>query len=134
MRRAVVAAASGLLFGGGLMISGMASTENVLGFLTLGEGWNPSLLFVMGGALLVSLPGHLWLKRYRSAPWLHASFAKPAGAIDHRLLFGASLFGVGWGLAGFCPGPALVNLSLMQGAALVFVPAMLAGAWLAGRR
>ncbi len=134
MTRPLIAAASGLLFGFGLMLSSMASAENVLAFLTIGKDWNPALIFVMGGALLVSLPGHLWLKRYWSAPLLHTSFAMPAGAIDRQLLFGALLFGVGWGLAGFCPGPALVNLSLLQGAALVFVPAMLAGAWLAGRR
>ena len=132
MRIVIVAALSGLLFGAGLTISGMASPQNVLGFLTLGPSWNPSLLGVMGGALLISMPGFIAL-RQRTKPWLTSFFTRPSGRVDRRLLLGAALFGVGWGLAGYCPGPALVSLSLLQGAAFIFLPAMLIGAGLARR-
>lgn len=127
-----VAVLSGLLFGIGLTISGMAVPQKVLGFLTLGPSWDPTLLWVMGGALLISLPGFFVLRR-RTKPWLTSSFTRPGGRIDRRLLLGAALFGIGWGLAGYCPGPAVVSLSLLQGAALLFFPAMLVGAGLARR-
>lgn len=119
---------SGLLFGAGLVLSGMADPARVLGFLRLGPGWNPALLFVMGGALAVTLPGFAWLRR-RPRPFGAESFANPGGVVDRRLLRGAALFGLGWGLAGYCPGPAVVSAGLLQGAGLLFLPAMLAGAW-----
>lgn len=123
---------SGLLFGAGLVISGMADPANVLGFLRLGPGWNPSLALVMGGALAITLPGFALLRR-RGRPLLAERLADPGGRVDRPLLLGALLFGAGWGLAGFCPGPAIVAAGLLQGAALVFVPAMLLGGWLARR-
>ncbi len=121
---------AGLLFGAGLVISGMADPEKVLAFLTLDRRWNPSLAVVMASALAVTLPGYAWLRR-RQAPLLGGRFEQPAQrAIDGRLLGGALLFGLGWGLAGYCPGPAIVSAGLGQSGALLFLPAMIAGAWL----
>jgi len=122
-----LALAAGGLFGAGLVISGMADPGKVLAFLHFGAGWDASLMFVMGAALAVTVPGFWWLRRHKRAPQTEA------GRIDAPLLIGAALFGLGWGLAGYCPGPALVAFS--QGAvnALWFVPAMLAGQWLADR-
>ena len=118
---------AGLLFGAGLVISGMADPGRVLAFLRLGPGWDASLMFVMGAALAVTMPGFAWLRRKG-----HAS-ALAAGGLDARLLGGAAIFGLGWGLAGYCPGPALVAFSQLAPGALWFVPAMLAGQWLADR-
>lgn len=132
MKTSLVAGLCGLLFGVGLTVSGMASTQNVLGFLTFGPGWNPALIGVMGGALAVALPGFYVLRR-RTQPWFAAEFDRPGGRIDRRLLAGAAIFGIGWGLVGYCPGPVLVGLSLLQSAAFVFLPAMLLGAALAKR-
>jgi uncharacterized protein len=127
MNRLMTPLLAGLLFGAGLVISGMANPANVLGFLTLGPGWNPSLAFVMGGALTITLPGFFWLRR-RGKPFVAEQFVKPPMfPVDRVLLLGAALFGVGWGLAGFCPGPAIVSAGLLQGAALLFVPAFLLG-------
>jgi hypothetical protein len=110
----------------------MADPKIVLGFLTWGPDWNPALAFVMAGALLVTVPGFAWM-RQRGRPVLAARFTEPANReIDRRLVLGALLFGLGWGLSGFCPGPVIVSAGLLQPAALLFLPAMLAGGWLAG--
>lgn len=133
MRHQLTAFIVGLIFGSGLVISGMASPEKVLAFLRLGPGWDPSLAFVMGGALAITLPGFAWLRRRRE-PLFAASFVMPAtNPIDRRLVIGATLFGLGWGLAGYCPGPAIVSAALLQGAAFIFVPSMLLGGWLSHR-
>lgn len=121
----LLAGLSGLLFGAGLVISGMADPGKVLAFLRLGPGWDASLMFVMGSALAVTLPGFWWLRRSGRAP------ATAAGRIDAPLLIGAALFGHGWGLAGYCPGPALVAFSQGTGSALWLVPAMFVGQRLA---
>ncbi len=129
----VAGAASGLLFGAGLLLSGMASPANVLGFLDLSQPWNPMLLWVMLGALSITLPG-FWLMRRRGRPFAAASFAAPACAqVDRRLLAGAALFGVGWGIGGYCPGPALAGAALADPTALLLLASMLVGAWLADR-
>jgi uncharacterized membrane protein YedE/YeeE len=118
---------SGLVFGLGLLLSGMADPAKVLGFLDLAGAWDPSLAFVMGGAIVVGLIAFT-LARRRTRSHLGLPMQLPApGGIDRRLVLGGLVFGVGWGLAGFCPGPALVGLSLGLGKALVFVLAMLAG-------
>ena len=128
-----IGALAGLLFGAGLMVSGMADYNKVLGFLTLAPGWDPALLFVMGGALAVTLPGFALMRR-RGKPLLAGAFSGPAAAgIDRRLLLGAAIFGLGWGLQGYCPGPAVVAAGLGQWPALVFLPAMIVGAWIADR-
>ena len=119
--------AAGLVFGLGLIVSGMADPAKVLGFLDLAGAWDPSLALVMGGAIAVGLPAFAWAMR-RKTSLLGAPMQLPtARQVDHRLLGGSLLFGIGWGLAGFCPGPALVALGMGQGGAVVFVLAMLAG-------
>jgi uncharacterized membrane protein YedE/YeeE len=123
--RGLLAAAAGVVFGAGLVVSGMASPQKVLGFLTIGPGWDPSLAFVMASALAVTVPGFWWVRR-RGRPLLEAQLAEPAiRQIDAPLLAGAALFGIGWGLVGYCPGPAIVSAGLGHPSALVFVAAML---------
>jgi uncharacterized membrane protein YedE/YeeE len=117
----------GLLFGVGLILSGMADPAKVLGFLDLAGAWDPSLAFVMGGAIAVGLPAFA-LARGRSRSWLGAEMSLPTvREIDRRLVIGSLLFGVGWGVAGFCPGPALVALGMGESKALLFVAAIVAG-------
>lgn len=117
----------GLLFGVGLVVSGMADPNKILNFLDFAGTWDPSLLFVMGGAVIVAFIGYrLVLKRPR--PLLASSFQLPTRTrIDRRLLIGPAIFGIGWGLGGFCPGPALTSLGLGEAGTLLFVPAMLIG-------
>ena len=125
------AALAGLLFGTGLVISGMADPARVLGFLRIAPGWDPSLAFVMGGALIVTVPGFALMRR-RGKPLFAGILAvSPPTRLDQRLLIGAAIFGLGWGLQGYCPGPAVVAFGLLQWPALVFLPAMFVGAWLA---
>ena len=116
---------SGLLFGFGLILSGMADPAKVLNFLDVAGTWDPSLAFVMAGAIAVAAPG-FWLVRRRPAPLADATFrVPPDGApLDRRLLIGSAVFGIGWGLAGFCPGPALTSLTLAAPGTLAFVAAM----------
>lgn len=115
--RMLVALFAGALFGLGLAVSGMMDPATVTGFLDFAGDWDPTLMFVMGGALLVSIPAVRLVLR-RSRPVLADGFALPTkSAVDARLLGGAGLFGVGWGLSGFCPGPAVAAL----------VPALAAG-------
>jgi len=130
--RGAVALASGSLFGLGLTLSRMTRVERVRGFLDFAGRWDPSLLFVMGGALLVHALAWQIVAR-RSAPVFAPRFeVTTARAIDGRLLGGAAVFGVGWGLGGFCPGPAVVSLASGSPAAGAFVAALLAGFALAG--
>lgn len=118
---------AGLMFGIGLIVSGMANPAKVLGFLDLGGAWDPSLALVMAGAIGVGLLGFR-LAKARSQSLLDEPMKLPtATQIDRRLVWGSLAFGTGWGLAGYCPGPALVALGNGQRPALVFVAAMLAG-------
>lgn len=118
---------AGLVFGIGLIVSGMANPAKVLGFLDLFGKWDPSLGLVMGGAVAVASIA-FFLARQRTVSLLGAALKLPtARDIDRRLVMGSVLFGVGWGIAGFCPGPALVVLGMGEGKAVVFVLAMLAG-------
>lgn len=129
MTRYLIALASGLIFGLGLIASGMSNPAKVKGFLDLAGAWDPSLALVMGGAIAVGLAAYAVVRR-RSRSWTGEPFEIPAGTlIDHRLIGGGLLFGIGWGIAGFCPGPALVSLASGVTAAWIFVPAMLAGMW-----
>lgn len=119
--------ASGLLFGLGLIVSGMANPAKVLGFLDLAGAWDPSLAFVMAGAIAVGVVAFTAAER-RTASWLGEPMRLPvARQIDRRLVGGSLLFGVGWGIAGFCPGPALVAIGMGQAKAVVFVAMMLVG-------
>ena len=118
---------AGLVFGLGLIVSGMANPAKVLGFLDLGGRWDPSLAFVMGGAIAVGAVAFAVARR-RTRSLLGAAMRLPAArAIDRRLVAGSVLFGIGWGVAGFCPGPGLVAAGMGEAKALVFVAAMLAG-------
>jgi uncharacterized membrane protein YedE/YeeE len=123
----VFAFASGLIFGIGLIVSGMSDPSKVLGFLDLAGNWDPSLAFVMGGAVLVGLVAfHFAGKRQRTL--LGGTLHLPtATRIDRRLVLGGLTFGVGWGLAGYCPGPALASLASGGSGPLIFSAAMLAG-------
>jgi uncharacterized membrane protein YedE/YeeE len=124
---ALYAFAAGLIFGLGLLISGMADPARVLGFLDLAGLWNPTLAFVMGGAVLATSIGYALLRR-RTASLSGEPMRWPqASRLDGRLAGGSLTFGVGWGLAGFCPGPALVAAAAGIGEAAVFTVAMIAG-------
>lgn len=117
----------GLLFGLALIVSGMGNPGKVLGFLDLAGNWDPSLAFVMGGAILVGLVA-FQIARKRTQTFLGGALKLPAAKdFDKRLVLGSLTFGVGWGLAGYCPGPALVSLGSGEPKALIFVIAMLAG-------
>ncbi|MFG6490373.1 DUF6691 family protein [Roseateles sp. BYS78W] len=123
----ITALLAGLVFGLGLILSGMASPAKVLGFLDLAGSWDPSLALVMVGAIAVGLVAFA-IARRRTTTLLGVRLWLPTvTAIDRRLVVGSLLFGIGWGLAGFCPGPALVALGMGVPKAVVFVAAMLAG-------
>lgn len=135
---ALTAFLSGLVFGLGLLLSGMADPAKVLGFLDLAGNWDPSLAFVMSGAIAVAAPAFA-LARRRSHGLLGAAMQLPQTThIDRRLVLGSLVFGAGWGLAGFCPGPALVSAAAGYREAWLFVAAMVAGmalfSWLEGGR
>lgn len=123
----LIALLSGMLFGLGLIVSGMTDPSKVIGFLDLTGSWDPSLGLVMGGAVLVMMPV-FWLAARRQRSVFGGIIGQPvSGRIDRRLLLGSLLFGVGWGIAGFCPGPALTSILTTGGQAAWFVLAMLAG-------
>jgi len=124
---ALFAFAAGLIFGLGLIVSGMANPAKVLGFLDLAGPWDPSLAWVMGGAVLVAAPGLAWLRRRRASLSGEPLRWPTASRIDVRLMAGSLAFGAGWGLAGFCPGPALVAAAAGVREAGVFVAAMVVG-------
>jgi uncharacterized membrane protein YedE/YeeE len=118
---------AGFVFGLGLIVSGMANPAKVLGFLDLAGAWDPSLAFVMAGAIAVGLVAFA-VARQRSASFLGVDMKLPtARHIDRRLVGGSLVFGIGWGVAGFCPGPGLVALGMGEAKAVVFVAAMLLG-------
>ena len=119
--------AAGLVFGLGLLLSGMTDPGKVVGFLDVAGSWDPSLAFVMGGAILVGFFAFA-LARRRTRSFFGAAMHLPHRRdIDRRLVAGAAVFGIGWGLAGFCPGPALVASGAGYGKAALFVAAMLGG-------
>ncbi len=117
---------AGLVFGAGLTISGMVNPAVVLGFLDITGAWNPALLLVMGGALAVALPGY-WLLQGRKPLFADKQLVPTRRDIDAPLIVGSVVFGLGWGLAGICPGPALTMFGIRPGMAFIFVTAMSAG-------
>lgn len=128
----VIAAIVGLIFGLGLLVSGMANPHKVLGFLDLAGPWDPSLALVMGGAVAVGLVGFAWARK-RQRSLLGEPMQLPTRKdIDAPLVIGSALFGIGWGLAGYCPGPALVGITAGMTSAIIFSAAMLAGMVLFG--
>ena len=123
----------GVLFAAGLVLGGMANPAKVLAFLDIGGLWDPSLAMVMGGAIVIGLVGFTLAKK-RTVAWSGEPMQLPtARTVDRRLVLGSLAFGIGWGLAGFCPGPAIVLAGLFNAKALGFVLAMLAGMWLFAR-
>ena len=131
--RGIIALLCGVVFGIGLAMSGMTDTAKVLGFLDLFGNWVPDLAFVMGGAVCVTLVAFRFVLK-RERPLLSPGFLLPANnAIDARLLGGAAIFGIGWGVYGYCPGPAISALVYLDIKTLVFVVAMLTGMALANK-
>ena len=131
MRRIVHGAIAGALFGLGLAVSGMTDPDKVLNFLDVSGHWDPSLALVMLAALTVATPGYAWARRRGRASCGDALQLPANTRVDMRLLLGSVLFGIGWGIAGYCPGPALANLAHATTEAFVFVGALLAGSQLA---
>lgn len=122
-----MAAVIGLIFGLGLIVSGMANPSKVLNFLDLAGDWDPSLAFVMGGAIFVGLFAFRFASRLQRSFLGEAMRLPTATNLDRRLIVGSLLFGIGWGLAGYCPGPALVSLTMGNPRSIIFIIAMLAG-------
>lgn len=129
----VVALVSGALFGAGLALAGMTRPEKVIGFLNFFRRWDPSLIFVMASAIAVHATAWRLIKG-RASPLLGGRFMVPTRRdLDARLLVGAAIFGVGWGLGGFCPGPGIASLVTSAPSVMLFVVAMLAGSYAAAR-
>ena len=124
---------SGIIFGLGLTISGMVNPQKVLGFLNIFDAWDPSLIFVMVGAIIIFAPLHFIFKK-KSRPILAKNFISIDNKnIDKKLLIGSGLFGTGWGLAGLCPGPAIASISFLNPSSLIFVLFMFVGFFIANR-
>lgn len=127
MKNAVLTFLAGAFFGAGLALSGMTDPLRIVAFLDIFGFWDPTLAFVMAGALLVFGPGYFFLRGKIDLP------GNPGEPVSRELILGSVLFGVGWGLGGFCPGPAIANLGLLRIEAIVFLPAMMTGMFLAQR-
>lgn len=126
-REDIVALGAGLLFGVGLAVSGMTLPSKVVGFFDFFGNWDPSLAFVMLGAIAFYMPAYRFVVRRASPLYAKGFFLPGKGKIDGRLLFGSALFGVGWGMGGFCPGPAMVSAGSFGTNALVFGAGLLGG-------
>jgi uncharacterized membrane protein YedE/YeeE len=132
--KTIAALLAGCVFGFGLALADMTDPARIKGFLDIAGDWDPSLAFVMGAALLVTLPAFHFARRNAAQPLFAARFEWPTRKdIDLPLLVGAALFGIGWGLTGLCPGPAIAGLVTALPALALFVVAMLAGMWLHDR-
>jgi uncharacterized membrane protein YedE/YeeE len=133
VRESAWAFACGIVFGLGLVVAGMTDPANIQGFLDITGAWRPQLAAVMGGGVIVT--GLLYaIARSRARPLVAATFQWPQrGDIDGPLVAGAAIFGAGWALTGYCPGPAITSLGTLAAEAWVFVPAMAAGVWAARR-
>lgn len=130
----IVALLAGIVFGLGLGIAGMIDPAKILNFFDVAGHWDPTLLLVLGGAAIVAFPAFQLAQRGTRRPLLAPSFRLPHQvAIDRRLLVGAAIFGVGWGLGGFCPGPAIAAIASVQWPVVGFVVALVVGQWLADR-
>lgn len=131
--RNLITLLAGAIFGLGLALSGMTDPSRVSGFLDVAGAWDPTLVFVMGGAVTAFGGGmYLWRRATGGGGWFGTRLpACDRDPVDRRLVIGAIIFGVGWGIGGFCPGPALANLAALHREALLFVPAMAIGMLLA---
>lgn len=117
----------GLIFGFGLLLSGMTDTAKVIGFLNVTGAWDPSLAFVMGGAVLLSFFAFRVSRNWRSSLFGRVIILSDLKMIDMKLIIGSAIFGIGWGLSGFCPGPAIASLASGEIKSFIFVAAMLIG-------
>ncbi len=127
MNQKIIALLAGLLFGAGLAASGMNDSNVVQGFLDVSGDWNPSLMLVMAAALMITIPGFQYFLRHK--PIFAQSFKLPVlKSIDRQLVIGSIIFGMGWALVGYCPGPAIAALGYLNWEGVVFVLAMLVGA------
>ena len=123
----IISFSSGIIFGVGLSVSNMINPQKVLGFLDLFGQWDPSLIFVMVGAIVVSAPA-FFLLRNKNKPLFADNFAIPIlKSIDKNLIIGSGMFGIGWGMVGFCPGPSISSLALLNTYSVLFVLSMLGG-------
>ncbi len=133
-KQLIMVMVSGLLFGIGMVISGMTNPVKVIGFLDITGAWDISLAFVMGGALMVFIPGYLFLIKPRSASVYGDKIVAPTNkSVDKRLITGAAIFGVGWGILGICPGPAIASLLSGNIQLFIFIAAMIVGSVTAKR-
>lgn len=132
MSKLIVALIAGLVFGAGLSVSQMINPDKVLGFLDITGDWDPSLALVMAGALAVAMTGFKWARRH-DKPLFDSHFHLTSKtALDKPLLLGAALFGIGWGMTGYCPGPAFASMAIGNQEAVVMVISIYAGFWAAG--
>ena len=130
MYKNIFSLVGGLVFGIGLTIGGMTNPAKVLAFLNITENWDPSLIFVMGGAIALVLPCFYLLKN-KEKPFFAPSFQIPKSKnIDQKLILGSSFFGVGWGMIGLCPGPAISSIAFFQPLSIVFIISMISGFYL----
>ena len=130
MQRILIALVSGLIFGAGLVISEMVNPVKVQNFLDLFGNWDPSLAVVMGGAVGVTLISSRFILKRKTPIFAERFYMALKTSVDSRLFIGASLFGIGWGLSGYCPGPGLVNALINPSEALVFLPALVIGGFI----
>jgi hypothetical protein len=133
MQRIIIALISGLIFGAGLVISEMINPIKVQGFLDLFGNWDASLAFVMGGAVAVTLLTSRFILKRKTPIFADRFYMAVKTSIDSRLMLGASLFGIGWGLSGYCPGPGILNAMINPAEAIVFLPALIVGGWIGQR-
>lgn len=127
MKQNLLALLSGVLFGAGLALSQMLNPNKVLAFLDMTGRWDPSLAFVMLGALAVAMPAFRWILKRPAPLFADAFHLTRKTLLEPRLLFGAAIFGIGWGITGYCPGPAVASIALLIPDALVMVAAIYAG-------
>jgi uncharacterized membrane protein YedE/YeeE len=123
--RGIISLVCGIIFGFGLTVASMTNPEKVLGFLNIFGAWDPSLAFVMAGAILITSP-MLYLQKHKVKPWFADNFSLPTfKEIDKNLIVGATFFGIGWGLIGLCPGPAIASLALININSIIFLISMI---------
>ena len=133
MHRLIIALMSGLVFGFGLVISDMVNPVKVQDFLDPFGNWDASLAFVMGGAVAVTLFTTHFIMKRKTPLFSDRFYMAVKTSIDRRLILGASFFGIGWGLSGYCPGPGIINAMINPSEAMVFLPALIIGGWIGQR-
>jgi len=133
MQRLIIALISGAIFGAGLVISEMVNPVKVQDFLDPFGNWDASLAFVMGGAVAVTLFTSRFIMKRKNPIFADRFYMAVKTSIDGRLILGASLFGIGWGLSGYCPGPGIINAMINSAEAMVFLPALVIGGWIGQR-